>query len=122
VGGQVVHHDDLARSQSGNEHLVDIGEEDGPVHGAVEHHGCGQATEREGCDKRDRFPVPMRDRCPASLPTGCTPAQPGHLGRGAGLVNEHQVQGIEVRLRVEPGLPPGSDVGPLLLAGVRWFF
>jgi hypothetical protein len=29
---------------------------------------------------------------------------------------------IEVRLRVEPGLAPPGDVGPLLLAGVRGFF
>ena len=120
--GQVVHHDDMARSQGGEEHLLDIGEESGAVHRPVEHHGCRQATKREGGDKRDRLPVPMRDRCPASLPAWRSPAEPGPLRRRPGLIDAHQVLRVEVGLRVEPGLAPGGDVGPRLLAGVRCFF
>ena len=37
------------------------------------------------------------------------------------LVDEHQVFGIKIRLRVEPGLTLGGDVGSLVLAGVRRF-
>ena len=66
--------------------------------------------------------MPMRDRCPASLPAWRPPAEPGHLRRSSSLIDEHQIFRIEIRLRVEPGLTPGSDVGPLLLAGVRCFF
>ena len=47
---------------------------------------------------------------------------PGHLGRGAGLIDEHQALGIEIGLRLEPGLPAAGDVRPLLLAGVCGFF
>ncbi len=47
---------------------------------------------------------------------------PGHLGRSAGLVNEHQPLGLQIGLGVEPGLPAAQDVSSLLLAGVRGFF
>jgi len=57
-----------------------------------------------------------------ALATPRSAAQPRHLGRGSGFVDEDQVLGIELRLGVEPSLAPGGDVGPLLLAGVRRFF
>jgi hypothetical protein len=47
---------------------------------------------------------------------------PGHLGRSAGLVDEHQPLGFQVRLGVEPGLPAAQNVSSLLLARVRGFF
>jgi hypothetical protein len=58
----------------------------------------------------------------ATLPTPRSPAQPGHLGRRAGLIDEHQALRVDVRLPVEPGLAPREHVGPLLLAGVCRFF
>ena len=38
---QVVHNDQIARHQGGNEDLLHIGEEGGPVHRAVQEHGGG---------------------------------------------------------------------------------
>jgi hypothetical protein len=64
----------------------------------------------------------VRDWRTTPFATSGAAAQPGHLGRGTGLIDEHQMVRIEVRLRVEPGLAPPGDVGPLLLAGVRGFF
>ncbi len=49
-------------------------------------------------------------------------AQPGHLGAGPGLIDEHQALGIEIRLQVEPSPPPAQDIRPLLFACVRGFF
>ena len=66
--------------------------------------------------------MPVRDRRPASLAARRPAAEPRHLRRSPGFVDEDQVLGVEVRLRVEPGLAPGGDVGPLLLGGVRCFF
>ena len=57
VGGQIIHHDGLAWSQGGDEHLLDIREESRAVHWPIKHHGCGQAAKPEGRDERDRFPV-----------------------------------------------------------------
>jgi hypothetical protein len=61
-------------------------------------------------------------RWPGIAAADSTAAQPGHLRRCAGFVDKHQAQRIEIRLGVEPGLAPGGDVGPLLLAGVCRFF
>ncbi len=47
---------------------------------------------------------------------------PGHLGRGAGLLDEDKPRRLQVRLGVEPGLPAAQDVSSLLLASVRGFF
>jgi hypothetical protein len=52
----------------------------------------------------------------------CPPPQASHLGGGSGFIDEDQAFGIEIRLAVEPGLPPRGDVGPFLLAGVCCFF
>lgn len=64
----------------------------------------------------------VRDGRTATLAPWRAAAQAGHLGGRSGLVDEDQVLGIEVRLRVEPRPAPRGDVGPLLLAGVRGFF
>ena len=46
----------------------------------------------------------VRDRRPASHAALRTSSEARHLGRGAGLVDEHQALRVEVRLRVEPGV------------------
>lgn len=66
--------------------------------------------------------MPMRYWCPAPLATECSAAQPGHLGRGASLVDKDQAFGIEVGLKIEPGPSALQNVRPLLLACVRRFF
>ena len=57
----------------------------------------------------------------AHPPLGAAP-QAGHLGRGAGLVDEDEFLGIEIGLGVKPGLAAKDDIRPLLLGGVRGFF
>lgn len=48
----------------------------------------------------------MRDGCLATLTLQAPPAQPGHLGVQAGLVNEHQFCEIKAELSIEPVLAP----------------
>ncbi len=62
------------------------------------------------------------NRRPAALAALGSAPQTGHLGRGACLINEDELVGIEVGLGVEPGLAAGDDIRPLLLGGVRGFF
>lgn len=66
--------------------------------------------------------MPMWNADPQALSSRATPIQAGHLGRGAGLVDEHQPFRVEIKLPVKPGLARGSDVGPVALAGVGGFF
>ena len=39
----------------------------------------------------------------------------GHVGRGPGLVDEHEPLGFQIELAVEPIMPLLQDVGPVLL-------
>lgn len=64
----------------------------------------------------------VRDRGATSLSAPRPSAQARHLRRGAGLVDEDEPRGIELRLRGRPALAPRDDVGPGLLGGVRRFF
>ena len=48
--------------------------------------------------------------------------RPGHVGRGPGLVDEHQAFGIEVELAVEPVPASLQDVGAVLLGRMRGLF
>ncbi len=58
---------------------------------------------------------------PAACPALGSAPQVGHLGRGAGLVDEDELLGIKIGLGVEPGLAAGDDIRPLLLGGERGF-
>ena len=64
----------------------------------------------------------MRDRGTAAFTTLRAATQAGHLGRGSGLIDEHQPAGIEIGLLDKPGQPARGDVRPVLLGCVRGFF
>ena len=64
----------------------------------------------------------MRDRGAAAFATLRAAPQAGHLGRGPGLIDEHQPAGIEIGLALEPGPATRRDVGSVLLGGVSGFF
>jgi hypothetical protein len=51
VGGQIVHDDDVARSQGRCERLFDIGAESFSIHGAIKRHGRHH-LDQQGCDSR----------------------------------------------------------------------
>jgi len=74
-----------------------------------------------GNKRRD---LPMAPRHPADDAAAAPrpAAQPGHIGRGRGLVDEHQPSRIETWLRRLPGKPRRGDIRPLLLAGMHDFF
>jgi hypothetical protein len=46
----------------------------------------------------------------------------GHVGRGAGFVDEDQPLRIKSRLFLAQGLTRGGDIRPILLGGVEDFF
>ena len=63
----------------------------------------------------------MRDARAQALAAGATSAQAGHLGRKAGLVDEHQAGRVEIELPVKPRFTRDEDVGPVLLGCVCGF-
>ena len=122
VGGQIVHHDDVAGLERGGQHLLDPRQERQPVHGAIEHHRRRHAAKPETADECRRLPMAVRDRTQAAGAAQRPPAQPGHLGRRTGLIDEDKTLGIKLCLCGAPGLSSRGNVRALLLAGVRGFF
>jgi hypothetical protein len=122
VAGQVVHDDDVAGSELGDKNPLDIGLEGLAVDRPREHEGRDHAAEREGRDDGGRLPVPVRHADPQPFAAPGAAMGAGHVRLRPGLVDEHQASGIEVGLRLEPGLAPLQDVRTVLLAGVRRLF
>src|SRR4051812_2523485 len=61
----------------------------------------------------------MRDADAQALAAPGRPTAPAcHIGRGPGLLDEHQTLGLEVERALNPGLPPLQDVRAVLLGRV----
>ncbi len=92
------------------------------VHRPVEKHRGARAIETQTGGEAGGLPMAMGYAGAATFTPRRPSAQPGHLGRGAGLVDEDELLGIEIGLAVEPRSAAGGDIRPLLLGGVRGFF
>lgn len=64
----------------------------------------------------------VRHPGPAALAARCSSTQTRHLGRQSGLVDEHELGGVEIELAVEPGPPAAQDIGTILLQCVCGLF
>ena len=101
---------------------LDPRQERRPVHSTIEHHRRRHATKPEAADESRRLPMTVRGRTQAAGAAQRPPAQPGHLGRRAGLIDEDKALRIKLCLGGAPGLSSRGDVRAVLLAGVRGFF
>ena len=66
--------------------------------------------------------MPMRHAGPQALAPGRSSVAAGHVGRGPGLIDEHEARRVEIKLIVEPLLPSSQDVRPVLLGRVCGLF
>ena len=122
MGRQVVHDDDVARRQCRSQHLLDIGEEDRAVHGAIVDEGRGQAAQAQRSGEGGGLPMSVGNAGPAAFTAMGAAAQAGHLGRQAGLVDEDETLRVEVGLGLEPVPAPLQDVGAFLLQRMGGLF
>jgi hypothetical protein len=122
MGRQIVKGDDVARREAGCEEGLGIGGEGVAVHRPVDDHGRGEAAEAQARDQGGGLPVTVRDRGAAPLAARTAPAQAGHLGGRAGLIEEDELCRVELRLEFEPGLAARGYIRARLLAGMRRLF
>ena len=122
MAGQVVHDDDVAGLEFGNEELFDIGFERDRVDGPVEDEWRNEAFKTQAGDEGCRFPMAMWDGSSQSFAFGRAPKAARHIGGGPGLVDEDQLFRIEIELAFEPGLATFQNVGALLLGRVCGLF
>ena len=118
VAGQVVHDDDFAGAQFGDQHLVDTGLGSRTVDRRVEHEGRDHASEGEPGDEGCGLPMAVRlahAQAPASWRAA---AGTGHVGLGPSLVDEDQGRNLKVGLACAPCLPALETIRATLLTRV----
>ena len=47
----------------GNQLLLDVGQEDWPIHGTIDHHRSRHARDPQSADERRRLPMTVRELC-----------------------------------------------------------
>jgi hypothetical protein len=122
VSGQIVHDDDVAWPQLGNERLFDVGEKGLTVHRAVEDHGRSDPVVAKPGGEGGGFPMAVGHRGAASLAPRRTTVKARHLGVRGGLVDEDDPRRIEVELPFEPRLTRRVHRVAALFGGVRRLF
>jgi hypothetical protein len=96
VGGQIVHHDDVASSQRWHQNLFDIAQKQLGVDRAIEHGGGDEAVFSQGGDEGRGLPVTMGrgvDQPRAALTAA---SEPNDIGFGPGLMKT-SLAGVRLR-------------------------
>ena len=122
VGGQIVHDDDIAWREGGNEAFFHPFLEQGGVDRPVESLRSGQAAKADASDQRDRLVMAVRDgnAQPSSSPAASSFAR--QIGGGSCFVDENEFRRIKIELPGEPFLALFQNVLALLLLGMRGLF
>jgi hypothetical protein len=119
---QVVHDNEIAATEGWCEALLDVRQENGAVHRAIDHEWGNDPVVAQAGDEGDCFPMSVGDRCDQSLTARTAASNPYHVCAGGGLVNKHQPGGVKHALLSYPTSTGASDVGSLLLGRVQTFF
>jgi len=122
VARQIVHDHDVTGPKLRYEHLRHIGLEPVAVDRTIEHHRRDHACHPQRGDQRGRLAVAVGEAHPQALALGAPSVAAGHVGRGPGLVDEHEALGLQIELTVEPCPALAQDVGTVLLDRVPGLF
>jgi hypothetical protein len=122
VRAEIVENDDVARPQSWDEDLVDVEAEGLAVDRAVDQPRCGEAIMAQGSEEGHCRPAAVRHLGGQALTARSPAPERGHVGLGAGLVDEDQASGIDAALIGAPLLPSAGYVRPVAFAGDERLF
>ena len=122
VAGEVVHDDNVAWIESGDENLLDIGAEAHAIDRPVDDTGRGQPVATQRRQKRESPPSAKGRSGDQALASGAAAMSARHVGFGPSLVDEHKPPRIDRRLTRLPALTPPGDVRPVLFGGAKAFF
>jgi len=90
VTGEIIENDHIAGPECWCQLRFDIGVEDRTVDWRIDDPGCNEAVTFEACHKCLRPPAAKWGWAVQPSTFQATPTQAGHLGVGAGLINEDQ--------------------------------
>ena len=90
VAAEIIHNDNVARPENGDELRLHPGLEDGAVHGRIDDEGCDETIALEACNERLGFPVAEGSLGVKPVCSGAAPAQACQLGCCACFVYKNQ--------------------------------
>jgi hypothetical protein len=122
VSWKIVHHNNVSTPERRRQALLQIGEEDFSVHGAVDQHWGNYSATAQAGDECDGFPVPERDMSDQALPAWAATVGPYHVGADGGLIEKHQFSGIEKPLLTNPPSPCPRYISALAFGRAQSFF
>jgi len=120
VDTEIVHSDDLARSQGRAQDVAREDAEGDGVQGTHQRHRRLDASRAQSGDERRRGAVVARDAADRALALGSPSVRAGHRQRRGGLVDRDQVSRVEVQGEIE--LEGGTQVLVALGRRQRLFF
>lgn len=125
VDGKIVENHHIALGERRSELSFDIAVEGGPVHGAVDHPGRGEAETAQAGNECLSSPMPEGRFSLQPLPARSTSPKPRHPRVGGCFINEYK----PMRFKLHPGLAAQNphptllnDVVARLLRGHQGFF
>jgi len=122
VAAKIVEYDDVAVAQLRCQNLFDIGAEDRPVHGAIDHEGRDNPVRSKTGHEGAGFPVPVRSRAVCAFAARSTSVTARHVGRRPCFVDEDQLLWPHGGLQIMPNAPFRRYVGSFLLGGAERLF
>lgn len=90
MGFEVVDDHDVTALEGGSQTLFEIGDKACASHRSIDHEWCDHPVMAQPGHECDGLPMSLRHVADQSQAARTTPAQPRHIGRGGGLVDEHQ--------------------------------
>lgn len=122
VGAEIIHNDDVAWFEDGQELLFDIGAEAPTIDRSVEDARSGELIVAQRTEEGQRAPVAMRGEAAQTFALRSPASQRGHIGLDPGFVDKDQPVRIEAALPGAPAPPLAGDVDAGLLKSEQRFF
>ena len=122
VTAEVVHHDDVAWPQGGDQELLNPGEEAVGIDRSIEQARRRQTVTAQSRDEGERLTPSVRNLGDQTLAFGATAVRAGHIGLDPRLIDEIQSCRRNLALMGFPLSAPPGDIGAILLTGAQALF
>jgi hypothetical protein len=122
VRRKVIHHDDVVALERRSQTLLNIGQEDFPVHWPINDHRRHHLIMTQGGYERHRLPLSLRNVTDQAHAARAASPETDHIGAGRSLIEEYQSGRIEKLLLPYPAPPRASHIRAMLLRRPQAFF
>ena len=119
---EIVHDDDVARCEGGDQYFFDIDAEALAIDRPVEQPWRIDAVVTQGSQEGHGIPMPTRRLARQTCAARCPSPQRCHIGFGPSFIDKNKAGRIKRGLEFQPLPAPAGNVGTILLAGDQRLF